>query len=227
MKLLSEALMSSTLVRNCRICHMIGAPLEAPLHDQIIFETANYFAVASLGGFIPGWVLVCSKAHDVNLANHYGRSEFTHCVSSVVSSVEAMFGEPVIFEHGPMAEDSKTACGTTHAHLHVVPFSARFESMVREADGELEWKQVSAASSLSDYCNREYLYFANRFAGVSTVGHVAELHTPRSQFFRHVIARALGKEEFANYRTAPLEALAVDTGSRLRRHFELVTTAAA
>jgi diadenosine tetraphosphate (Ap4A) HIT family hydrolase len=218
--------MSSTLVHHCRICRMVSAPQEAPLYDQIIFETANYFAVASLGGFIPGWVLVCSKAHHLSLASHYARPEFTHCVRSVVSSVAAVFGDPVVFEHGPIVENSATACGTTHAHLHVVPFPAQLDSLVREADRSLEWRQVSTIS-LSAYGDREYLYFANRYAGSNTVGFAAELQMPRSQFFRHVIASAIGKGELANYRAAPLEPIAIDTGSRLRRHFELTASAAA
>ena len=105
----------------CRFCG-ISDRMHGENFNLPIAESEHFFAMASIGSFVPGWTLVCPKRHYLNLADFYETAEFVEFSSRVGSAVVQAYGAPVVaFEHGCRHAGSLTGCGTDHAHLHLVP----------------------------------------------------------------------------------------------------------
>jgi diadenosine tetraphosphate (Ap4A) HIT family hydrolase len=210
---------NSQAVDDCRFC-AIADGRHAFAYDVPIMAERDYFAVASIGGFISGWSLVCPREHHHNLALEYCNPSFHAAVSPVVSAVTAEFGDAAIFEHGSVRDGSLTACGTCHAHLHVVPFAGELADIAVKAESGLSWSSVQIQDLAAASAGSEYLFVANRYNGAKTVGYFAHLPTPRSQFFRQLLARQLKVPHLADYRTAPLEDASSATTERARAAFQ-------
>jgi diadenosine tetraphosphate (Ap4A) HIT family hydrolase len=203
----------------CRFCG-IAAGHYGAAYDTPITASERYFSIASIGAFVPGWSLVCPRRHEHNLSAEYREPAFHDEISQVVSAVNRSFGRSVIFEHGSNRDESPTACGTSHAHLHVVPFVGSLTGLTRSRP--LNWMPVhlSAVAEVTD--GSEYLFAADGYEGMDTLGYCAILRTPTSQFFRRLIAAHLEVPHLADYRTAPEAQLSALTALRVR---EAVRTA--
>ncbi len=202
---------------NCKFCGIVSPSRGSGARavDQIVLEDERYFAISSIGGFVPGWTLVCTKAHELNLAAQYSEAGFHDFLGTVIQSVSREFGRPVIFEHGAQCEGSSTACGTNHAHLHVVPFSKSIEKLA--SSQQLEGWQTSLIGDVDFHAGRsEYLYCADEYKEQQTIGVMHRLSKPESQFFRRVIAKSVGLPEFFDYKTNQFEELSAATASKLK-----------
>jgi len=200
----------------CRLCAIAASDVERAGFDVPIIREKDFFAIASLGGFIDGWSLVCPNNHRANLLVDYEGGALYDTVGSVVEAVECEFGPAVVFEHGPRGEASETGCGTCHAHMHVVPFGGSILALSKVADSSLSWQTVCVSDLQAVVGDSEYLFAADAYDGSRTVGAVAVLSAPRSQFFRRVLASAIGSSESSDYRIAPFERNAESTSMRLR-----------
>lgn len=199
----------------CRLCAISEGNYAFGCDAPVISER-GYFGVASIGGFIPGWTLVCPDHHRNNLSVDYATSELHQTVSAVVNAVTAEFGQAAIFEHGATRDGSPTSCGTSHAHLHVVPFAEDLADLaIANYDPSLSWVPTRLTDIARASGGREYLFVASRYTGLETVGYLALLREPRSQFFRRLIAAHLKAVHLADYRVAPLEHVGVATAERL------------
>ena len=207
----------------CRICNLlVSGDFETPA-DRILVENDNYFAVSSIGGFIPGWTLIFSKLHKFNLSTDYSNSEFINFVANVNNLVISEYGSSIIFEHGSNAHQSATACGVSHAHLHIVPFSKDFETLTAQNTDNLLWSQanISDVSSLAE--ENEYLFCANFFNAQSTTGLFSKVTNPRSQFFREVLAKATGFGDMYDYKRYRFEEVSIATANRLNKKLYIPT----
>lgn len=202
---MSNSLLSSG---GCRFCGIVSGALGAQTNalDTPWLTSAHYAAITSVGGFIPGWSLIVPRSHRLNLTVDYDRDDFVAFTRGVISLVEAKFGPSCVFEHGTTSEDSDTSCGTAHAHLHVVPFAGDLESLAAQFDVSLEWKTVKCSDLPNASLGSEYLFVANEFRGRESTGKLALLSQGRSQFFRQVLAKAVGKTGSHNYREDPCTA---------------------
>lgn len=194
----------------CRFCR-IGAGEARFDYDRIILETKDYFAVASVGGFIEGWTLVSAKRHVLNLSSDYKAAAFQDFTAEVADVVSRTYGDLVVFEHGVNRTGSLTGCGTDHAHLHLVPFSGNFVSKVIGFDPLRDWR-VMPANEIEVISNgREYLMMSTSPEDLSTSCHVSMVDQPTSQFFRKVLASNLGLTEQSDYRLFPFVDRAIST----------------
>ncbi len=204
----------------CRLCAISEGRYAFDCDAPVISEH-GYFGLASIGGFIPGWSLVSPSDHRHNLSAAYGSPELHRLTSAVVDAVTAEFGESAIFEHGSIRDGSATACGTSHAHLHVVPFSAGLADLAATSgDSSLVWAPTRLVDVARASEGHEYLFVANRYTGIETAGYLARLAEPRSQFFRRLLASHLKVPHLADYRVSPLEELSAATAERLRASAE-------
>lgn len=209
---------------NCRICNLLSSGnFESPA-DRILAENDNYFAISSIGGFIPGWTLIFSKIHKLNLSIDYTNSDFLNFVATVSDVISSEYGSSVIFEHGSNAEQSATSCGVSHAHLHVVPFSKDIESLATLETDNLLWTQANIAEIPSLAEGNEYLFCANAFDDLSTTGLFSEITNPRSQFFRQVLAKATGFSEMYDYKRYRFEEMSIATADRLSKRLYIPTS---
>lgn len=204
---------------SCRFCELASSNSRNRATDQVIFETERYFAISSIGGFIPGWTLVCPKSHQLNLSEVYAEESFIQFVKDVQEVVSREYGLCVTFEHGAIAEGSITACGANHAHLHIVPFSQSLQSLVPEEDHSLNWSACLPSQLAAFSGGQEYLFCADKFVGRKTIGLFCVLSQQRSQFFRRVLSKAVGMTEFYDYKRYPFEEITSDTAKRLANTF--------
>jgi diadenosine tetraphosphate (Ap4A) HIT family hydrolase len=202
------------------VCHFCEIPnrINAEEFDLPIAESEHFFAVASIGGFVPGWTLVCPKEHCLNLAGLYETPEFAEFSSRVGSAVGHAYGEKVVvFEHGCRQAGSLTGCGTNHAHLHLVPFNGSLKAAVRHFDPTGQWTTGRARDVNLLVAGQEYLLMAESLRSLNTAALMRVMEIPRSQYFRLALASALGLEASkADYRAYPFVDLATQAASRLR-----------
>jgi len=199
---MSNSLLSSG---GCRFCGIVNGASDAQTNvlDTPWLQSARYAAFTSVGSFIPGWALIVPRSHRLNLTVDYDRDDFVEFTRGVISLVETKFGRSCVFEHGTTSADSNTSCGTAHAHLHVVPFADDLESLAAKFDENLAWMSVKCSDVAEASLGREYLFVANEFHGKESKGKLALLAQGRSQFFRQVLAQAVGKTGAYNYREDP------------------------
>lgn len=212
-------------VTNCRFCAMPGSRKSLEEHDRPILETSKYFAVASLGGFIPGWTLVCPADHSLNLTQSYRDDAFIEFTEEVHGLLGSEFGPCVIFEHGSRTEGSLTGCGVNHAHLHLVPLRSSLVGLVARLDPSSQWIDASLSEVAALTSGREYLLMSDSYTGQSTTVKLLILNSPRSQYFRQILAEALNLKQLADYRVAPLKSEAGSVAERLRSASQAVVPA--
>lgn len=194
----------------CRFCR-IGAGEARFDYDNVVLETKDYFAVASVGGFVEGWTLISAKRHVLNLSNDYKVAAFQDFTAEVADAVSSIYGDLVVFEHGVNRAGSLTGCGTDHAHLHLVPFSGDFVSKVMAFDPLRDWHVMHASEIEAASNGREYLMMATSLEDLATSSHVSIVDQPTSQFFRKVLASNLGLSDQSDYRLFPFVDRAIST----------------
>jgi diadenosine tetraphosphate (Ap4A) HIT family hydrolase len=195
--------MSEARLSECRICAIASGKYALGEVDIPWLMGDHYMAFTSVGALVEGWSLAVPRAHSLNLLNDYTNGNFVEFAHAAVSAVEAIYGPVVVFEHGGQKEGSATNCGTSHAHLHIVPLGFSLQQAALEFDSELQWVSCSWRG-LNEYAGeREYLFVADRFDGAETQGVVCILKQGQSQFFRRVIAAKIGRVDESNYRTHP------------------------
>lgn len=208
--------MSTAHSQDCRVCAIASGHYALGEVDRPWLEEKRYVAFTSLGSLIEGWSLAAPRAHSLNLLDNYADTAFVEFVHKAIGTIEAIYGSVVVFEHGGQHEGSATNCGTSHAHLHIVPLGFSLQHEASRFDPSLKWAECSLKNIKGLVGKREYLFVADRYAGVETTGSVCILDEGQSQFFRRVIASKLGRPEEANYRTHPNLAAAAAGSSALR-----------
>lgn len=204
----------------CRFCSLCGAHNRA-VFDAPVSESQSHFAIASIGGFVPGWTLVCPKDHVLNLGKLYQTPELLEFSDHIARALWRIHNRRVVvFEHGARASGSLTGCGTNHAHLHLVPFGQSLREAVRRFDPNRGWIEAPAQDVDAFVGNLEYLLMAESVEALNTAAYICGVQSPQSQYFRRAIAHALQQEHLSNYRTHPFFELAIRTASRLRAEFE-------
>lgn len=191
-------------MKNCRFCNITNGIYEFNEVDQPFYQNKSFMAIASIGAFVKGWTLIVPKKHQLSMKNEYANTEFQKFTNDVVEKMIDTYGSIIAFEHGSNQEGSITACGTDHAHLHLLPFK---DSLLKRMEAtELEWTKCRASEIKKNVKDQEYLFYYE--VGINknwsdAEGYLHILKTPISQFFRKLIAEHLELSEFANYRDNP------------------------
>lgn len=200
----------------CRFCNISKGNFAFLGVDEPVLSNERYFAIASVGALVEGWTLIVPRSHHYSMSSAYSDPLFSELVSSLISKMLTRFDRIIAFEHGAKHEGSLTACGTEHAHLHLVPFS---ESLMDEMEKTgLYWEKSSARDLIS--INSEYLFYSeinkNQKSSLLDVGFVHSLENPISQFFRKIIAKKIKKEDVSDYKKYPLIEESTRTSNMLR-----------
>lgn len=188
---------------HCRICAIASGYRALGTADRPWLEDSHYMAFTSIGALVEGWSLIAPKKHALNLLSNYADSTFCAFVEAAFDTVAKVYGRSVVFEHGGQFEGSTTNCGTSHAHLHIVPLSFSLQKSAKAFDASLDWSDCAAKDIRTQAAGREYLFVADEYRGAETSGLLCLLTEGQSQFFRRVIAENLGRSDEANYRTHP------------------------
>ncbi len=200
----------------CRFCSISRGRVEQS-YDTILGVSKGYFAIASVGALVPGWVLVCPTDHRLNMSRDYTDPNFHSVRLEIAGRLSRQFHSPVrMFEHGPACRSSATGCGVDHAHLHLVPLRFRLSDAVSNLPDASAWHHVRASKLQESARDREYLFYSDDALAVDPMGAVRLLDEPVSQFFRKLIATQLGCDHEFDYRTHPNLGNVTATTSALR-----------
>lgn len=207
---------SAAMTDLCRFCRFFSDKKKSTGIDVPWFSNDYYAAMVSIGALVPGWSLVCPLEHQINLSTHYQKTAFWDFVTDTVNAIRFRYGDVRLFEHGAYTQDSVTGCGTGHAHLHVVPLEFSLMKEALHYDSERKWRPCSVFDIQNLTNGQEYLFVADQFNGEQTTGFIALLDNGTSQFFRRVIAKRLGLDEFFDYRRYPMLDIAEQSAIQLR-----------
>ncbi len=204
--------------KKCRICNIIEDEKgEYGLLDKPFYKQANYASVVSIGAFIEGWTLIFSKEHKYNLHNDYNSIEFYNYLKKHISLVRKKMKwdrKIIAFEHGANKCDSLTACGTSHAHLHIVPFDGSILSRIKK---KKEWIKCKWRETEDIVGEKEYLLYSE----TPELGKDAEVYInivsiPESQYFRRILAEEIGLCGEYSYKENPR----VEQSMKVRKMFK-------
>ncbi|HFD0467400.1 TPA: hypothetical protein ACF01X_000659 [Yersinia enterocolitica] len=204
----------------CKFCSILSNhSRDGKINSPWLFNS-KYAAMVSIGSLVPGWSLICPKEHKINLVSEYTQSEFWEFATEAVSAIEALYGKTTIFEHGAFDNQSKTGCGTWHAHLHAVPLNFSLENAVFEFAPDMSWEKCKV-SDISQISNGvEYLFMSENFSGISTEGYICILKKETSQFFRRVIANELGQPDEFDYKLYAMDSISGPSAEKLTSYYE-------
>lgn len=210
-------------MENCRFCGIVNnMGREQKVEDTIIAESDDYFAIASVGALVEGWILIVPKRHSCSMKHIYSDKNFELFTRDIAKALIDCYGPIIVFEHGPNREGSETSCGTDHAHIHLVPYHSIAANL--EATN-LDWKKCRTSEICGIVGDNEYLFYSEvsdfNNAWENPIGQVHILKTPVSQFFRRIIAKDQGNPEKFNYKVNPDSTLTIKTIARLQKYFNL------
>lgn len=200
----------------CRFCTLLAGASDD--FDSTWLSEPGYRAMVSVGAMVPGWTLICPVEHIVNLSEKFKSGDFWRFSATAAQVLEEHYGSCAFFEHGSASEESITGCGVGHAHAHLVPLNFSLEAEARNSSPQLAWHYCSASEIATLSMGQEYLFVAKKFSGAETVGSLAILQEPTSQFFRRLIAHRLGIGDLYNYKKYPMLDIAAQSAEHLRYH---------
>ena len=164
-------------------------------------QSNDYFALASVGAIVKGWSLVFPRKRAFSFSSMLSDPALTSFVKRIRTIVAAEYGNCWVFEHGSAACGSATGCGVDYAHLHLVPLSFSLCDASRAYDPLLKWDTMQLCNVENFVAGREYLLCSTSDQAVElTTVQVALPATPTSQFFRRVVASAVGCPNEFDYR---------------------------
>lgn len=173
----------------CRFCNIQKSINTGNEFDKPIQENDRFMTVATIGAFIMGWCLVVPKKHTYNLRKFFGDDDFRNYVNDELKMLKKKYNKQIIaFEHGANRCDSETACGTAHAHLHLVPFE---RSLKEKMYSDRNWMEVSIDEIEDIVKENEYLLYTELEDRIeNSIFYVHVVKNAESQYFR----RLLGEE---------------------------------
>ena len=177
------------MCKNCRFCEIEQGRQVYGDIDKAVMETTEYFAIPSIGGFIKGWTLIIPKNHVLSMKNCYEDRKFGLFVDQIIKKLSTENDRFILFEHGANVEGSLTACGTNHAHLHVVPYSGSLVSQMHR-DGFV-WQNRKAKDINAFAGDAEYLLYGEARSNSNfdaQTFYVRRMSKPISQYFRRLLA---------------------------------------
>lgn len=186
---------------DCRFCDIWNGIYANPTFDKPIFKNEQYMSIVSIGAFIEGWTLVVPKEHTYSMREFYTNTDFSSFVSHIANHIKSIYKKPIIaFEHGANRCDSKTSCGTHHAHLHIVPYD---KSLLPSIIADRVWHKATPTQIQTIVGENEYLlYFDFNDSLEASEFYVHILSEEESQYFRKILAADANISDFS-YKTAP------------------------
>lgn len=204
--------------KTCRFCSISSGKYHFKCIDEPFAENENYIAMASIGALVEGWSLIMPRAHCFSMRDYYSDQKFSDFVNSILPNVVAHYGKVIAFEHGANKQGSITACGTEHAHLHIVPYSnSLLQDMMKSG---LSWVKCHTTEVKKIADEAEYLFYSELDVGGewdNPTGWLHVLNYPKSQYFRRLIADQINKSDVFDYKLFPHSELSEQTRKTLSR----------
>jgi len=188
---------------NCRFCDIISGKYKYHGIDEPLAANEEFFAIASIGAFVEGWTLIVPQRHQLSMRDCYKSKHLPALVNDIVDRLRAKYGSIISFEHGSNSEGSATACGTDHAHFHLVPFKGSLVPDMQKS--QMEWVRCRTSEIAARASGREYLFYSDidDLPWDDPSGYLHVLDTPVSQYFRQLLADKKDCAEKSDYKLFP------------------------
>lgn len=206
--------------QTCRFCDIINGQYTYPNIDKPFAENKKFVAVASIGALLEGWTLIIPKKHQLSMQKIYNNPFFVDLVNSLLPTLFCQYGSIVAFEHGATQDKSATACGTDHAHFHLVPTELSLLSDI--FDSGMDWSRCYPSDIEHQTKGNEYLFYTElntNSTWQNPKGYLHVLKQPYSQFFRRIIANRIGQHDKFDYKYFPF----TDTAQHTRLALDNLT----
>jgi diadenosine tetraphosphate (Ap4A) HIT family hydrolase len=179
---------------SCFLCQSGQATSDLKWHDRPLWlDPRAGLAVAGLGGYVPGYVLIAPIAHHVSLraAAAATGETFIGFVLEVASYLQDCFGPLTFWEHGGRSgtRTRRSAC-VEHAHLHVTPGSLDLPA----PSVATEYPALQQALAAADEVTEGYLLLGWTGRPVFVGADPA-----RPQYYRQQWARLIGRPDEWDY----------------------------
>ena len=185
----------------CRFCDILEGNRKMGIIDNPILENDKFFSLASIGGFIDGWSLVIPKEHTYSMRKFFTDSAFVDIANKMLKRIlDAYRKKSIIFEHGANHEGSITACGTNHAHLHIIPYE---KSLLKQMfhDDSVQWIECKITDVERIVQKKEYWFYAENVVDIEDAkGYIHIIEKPESQYFRRLLAEKEGYTKEYDYK---------------------------
>ena len=160
--------------------------------NRICYESRHFLVVPSVSPIHLGHVLVFPRVHVTNLIEMpaHTKRDLYGTVTKIYYHLVNHFGRPYVFEHG-VTKNAGTACGISHAHLHLVPLNREAAEGVDQAVSA-RYEPDTSGSIRQIIGNRAngvpYLIYGESLDSLS----ITFANNIPSQFMRRCIAEVLG-----------------------------------
>jgi len=204
----------------CQFCLGLGSGDAAKQWDRPLLESPNFIVIPSIGAMVEGWLLITPKRHHICMGSLDDAlmEELLILKKDTSDLVRKIYGDFVIFEHGPAKENRLVGCSVDHAHLHIVPGNFDLISGASKyLKNDAKWTTCKLPDARTPYRQGiDYLY-AETSIGQGALCAGEELG---SQIFRKVIANCIGKPDMFNWRENPFMEITLSTISKFEASAE-------
>lgn len=189
--------------QHCRYCTGFLSPKgteRQSIWNTTLMESQHFLVVPTLGMLVPGWLLIITKEHYLNMGllpdDLY--SELEEIKKTVRQKVKEQFSSPVIFEHGPGYPGESSGCGIDHAHWHVVPLSF---DLLPELTAHFPGRRIASTLKIKKVPSdtTTYIFYENQ----TEDAHLFHVNSLPCQFLRRLIAEKTGKREHWDWHGEP------------------------
>lgn len=185
---------------HCRFCDIMQGNKKFGLADEPINYNNGYFILPTIGPMVEGWSLIIPKEHGYSMKTHYNNKSFINYTDNVIRALREKYqSQIIVFEHGATSYGSLTACGTNHAHLHILPFPKSLLSLMQV---NRTWQSCKISDIDTIVGNNEYLLYSEiKNSTTDSTFFVSIVSEPESQYFRKLISQQLGVPEAYDYKS--------------------------
>ena len=187
--------------KKCRFCDILEGKRKMGMIDNPVLQNSQFYTLASIGGFIEGWSLVIPKEHTYSMRKFYTNSLFIDIANEMLKKIRERYKKKcIIFEHGANHEGSITACGTNHAHLHILPYE---KSLLDQMfDNNIQWINCGIKDIADIVQDKEYWFYAEDVVNIEEIkGYIHIIEKPESQYFRRLLAEKEGYLQEYDYKS--------------------------
>jgi ATP adenylyltransferase len=199
----SEALVAAASLDRQRFGWVVRGERRGPnpLCDVDLGDDQDAAVVPTLGALVENWVLVIPRRPTISFARVAvaSRKKCHELIVGVSERVCLPQKHVYYFEHGPAQVGTVTGCGVDQAHVHVVPLAFDLINAATGCGSKIRWRKADVVDPWRDLAGDRDYYVISNFSEA----YVGEPEEKQSQFFRRVIARAIGRPDEWDFRPNP------------------------
>lgn len=173
--------------------------------DRRVFETDRFVCAPTIGGFVPGYLLLIPKQHVLShLTLPQGHLAQLDGICAVMEEFyrEVYHSGFVYYEHGTASESNVGGMSIVHAHLHFIPCRDRVISSFSEYPF-CQFESIGRAAAYYQAQEEKDPYLLLR--DVNGAVYLAISPDIPSQYFRKRLCDIYGLPGYGNWREYPFD----------------------